>query len=137
MVDLYDWRQVKRWGISEDSLPPGSIRHKTETLLGAHFGKIISALGVLVLKAALIAALLIVLVRHRRTERVFKARENRYRLLFEQLNDAVIIHGVVLRLGPAHVTGGPVLLGKQPLQATGDRVLVLAFLVMPLAATVE
>src|SRR4030095_498499 len=24
-VPMFDWRELKRWGISEDSLPPGSI----------------------------------------------------------------------------------------------------------------
>lgn len=43
---MFDWRQLRRWGISEDRLPPGSIvRFREHTLWEDHGGKIIAEIG--------------------------------------------------------------------------------------------
>lgn len=57
--DLYDWRQLKRWGISERSLPPGSIvRFKELSAWDRYKGRIV---GVFILIAAMLAIILYLL----------------------------------------------------------------------------
>jgi signal transduction histidine kinase len=62
---LFDWRELRRWNISESSLPQGAeVRFRTYTLWEQHRGLILGILGVLVFQAGLIAVLLF--ERHRR-----------------------------------------------------------------------
>jgi len=75
-VPMFDWRQLKRWGISEDHLPPGSIvRFRENTLWEEHGGKIIAVILLLACQSMLIAALLIQRTRRRRAE--LEARQRR------------------------------------------------------------
>ena len=56
---MFDWRQLQRWGIDERHLPPGSIiRFRELTIWQQYKWRIIAAIGLLVLQALLIAALL-------------------------------------------------------------------------------
>ena len=56
---MYDWRELRRWEISEALLPPGSIvRFREPTVWERYFWQIILVLIVLLLQAALIAGLL-------------------------------------------------------------------------------
>jgi signal transduction histidine kinase len=76
---MFDWRQLKRWGISEDRLPPGSIvRFRENTLWEDHGGKIIAVILLLACQSLLIAALLIQRTRRRRAE--LEARQRREEL---------------------------------------------------------
>ena len=71
---MFDWRQLKRWGISESLLPPESIvrfrepsiweRYKWEILIGAF--------ALAVLEALLIVAMVVQLQRRRRAERALR-----------------------------------------------------------------
>lgn len=71
---MFDWRQLKRWGISESRLPPGSIvrfrepsiweRYKWEILIGAF--------ALAVLEALLIVAMVMQLQRRRRAEQALR-----------------------------------------------------------------
>jgi C4-dicarboxylate-specific signal transduction histidine kinase len=73
---MFDWRQLKRWGISENRLPPGSIvRFRENTLWEEHGGKIIAVILLLACQSLLIAALLIQGARRRRAE--LEARQRR------------------------------------------------------------
>lgn len=66
---MFDWRQLKRWGISENRLPPGSIvRFRENTLWEEHGGKIIGIILLLACQSLLIAALLVQRTRRRRAE---------------------------------------------------------------------
>jgi len=59
IVDMFDWRQFKRWGISEDRLPPGSVvRYKTYSYWELHRWHIVTAVVVLLLQSGLITILL-------------------------------------------------------------------------------
>ncbi len=63
----YDWRELRRWNISEDRLPPGSvILFRQPTLWQEYRWHIVSALGLVAAQAALIVALLV--QRQRRRE---------------------------------------------------------------------
>jgi PAS domain S-box-containing protein len=56
---MFDWRQLRRWGISEDRLPPGSVvRFKELTFWDRYKWRIIAALTIMLLQSALIALLL-------------------------------------------------------------------------------
>ena len=59
-VPMFDWRQLRRWGISEDKLPPGSIvRFKQLTFWEHYKWYIIGVLALCALQALLISILLI------------------------------------------------------------------------------
>jgi PAS domain S-box-containing protein len=59
IVDMFDWRQLKHWGISEDRLPPGSIvRFKTLSFWELYRRYIVAALILILLQSGLISFLL-------------------------------------------------------------------------------
>ena len=57
-INLYDWRQLQRWGISEDRLPSGSIvRFKEEPVWDRYRWQIIGGIGLCVLEGVTIFSL--------------------------------------------------------------------------------
>jgi PAS domain-containing protein len=77
-IPIFDWRQVRRWGISEDRLPPGSIvRFRELTVWERYKWQIIAALSVCLLEALLILALIANLIKRRRAERLLSESRNR------------------------------------------------------------
>ncbi|PWT94202.1 MAG: hypothetical protein C5B55_03080 [Blastocatellia bacterium] len=59
-VPMFDWRELKRWGISEDRLPPGSVvKFKQPSFWAEYRGRIIIAISLLALESFVIALLLI------------------------------------------------------------------------------
>ena len=84
--DVYDWRALKRWNISEDRLPSGSqVRYKTVTFWGAYRGYIIIGIGVICLESILIYALFISIIRSKRIKAALQEGEERYRTLQENV----------------------------------------------------
>jgi hypothetical protein len=68
-VPMFDWRQLRRWNISEQRLPPGSIvQFKEATYWEEHYRIIVTALSLCLLQALLIVALLVQLRRRRLAE---------------------------------------------------------------------
>jgi PAS domain-containing protein len=68
-VPMFDWRQLRRWNISEQRLPPGSIvQFKEATFWEQHYRIIVTALSLCLLEALLIVALLVQLRRRRLAE---------------------------------------------------------------------
>jgi PAS domain S-box-containing protein len=68
-VPMFNWRELRRWSISEDSLPPGSIiRNREQTVWDLHKWYIIGFISLLILEALLIAYLLVNRARRRRAE---------------------------------------------------------------------
>ena len=66
---VYDWRELRRWGISESRLPPGSIVQFRQPTVWEHYHwYIIGALAVIAVQAALIVGLLLQRARRRRAE---------------------------------------------------------------------
>jgi len=66
---MFDWRQVQRWGIQEDRLPPGStILFREPSAWQRYRGYIAAASGIGALQAMLILALLIQRSRRKRAE---------------------------------------------------------------------
>lgn len=84
-TDMFDWRQLRRWGIDERSLPPGSIvRFKEPTFWNTYRWHVLAVATVVVLQTLLIAGLLIQRAKRRRAE--VAARDSEAR--FERMADA-------------------------------------------------
>jgi signal transduction histidine kinase len=72
----YDWRELRRWGISEDRLPPGSVvLFRQPTAWQRYRWHVVGALAIIVAQAMLILALLFQRRRRRRAELAYKAAQ--------------------------------------------------------------
>ena len=75
-VAIFDWRQLRRRGIDERRLPPGSVvRFRELSAWEQYRGYILTATIVLALQSALIAGLMIQGARRRRTELALRLSE--------------------------------------------------------------
>jgi PAS domain S-box-containing protein len=84
IIDLFDWRHFKRWGISEDKLPPGSeIRYRVPSIWEAHRDEIIGTIALITFQAALIFGLFVNLRRRRLAEKSLAESEARLSLAAE------------------------------------------------------
>jgi PAS domain S-box-containing protein len=80
-VPIFDWHQLRRWNISEQRLPSGSIlRFKEATYWEKHYPIIIAALSLCLVEALLIAALLVQLRRRRLAEAALRGSEQQMSL---------------------------------------------------------
>jgi PAS domain S-box-containing protein len=78
---LYDWRQLRRWGINEDRLPPGSVvRYRLPTVWERHKYLIISSVTLILVQTGLIVALSFSRILRRRAERSLRESEERMKL---------------------------------------------------------
>ncbi|MCI0387394.1 MAG: histidine kinase, partial [Acidobacteria bacterium] len=74
-IPMFDWRQLRRWGISEDQLPPGSkIYFKETSFLEQYKWRIIGVISLCLAEAGLIAVLLIQRNRYRRAKKALDER---------------------------------------------------------------
>jgi ABC-type uncharacterized transport system substrate-binding protein len=91
-VPIFDGRQLQRWKISEQRLPPGSIvRSKEATYWEQNHRIIITALSLCLLEALLIAALLVQLRRRRLAEASVRENEQRMSLAVDAANFGIWI----------------------------------------------
>jgi signal transduction histidine kinase/CheY-like chemotaxis protein len=82
---MFDWRQLKRWNISEDLLPPGSvIQFRELTMWEQYRWRIVAAIGVILFQALLIGALLVERYRVRRAKHELQESEEHLEHLVEQ-----------------------------------------------------
>jgi PAS domain S-box-containing protein len=85
---MFDWRQLKRWSISEDSLPPGSIvKFKQLTIWDRYKGRIIGAIALFVLQALIILFLLQQRRIRRQAEEELLQTEQKYRTVADYTYD--------------------------------------------------
>jgi PAS domain S-box-containing protein len=88
LAPMFDWRQMERWGISERSLPPGSlVLFRKPTIWQEHGRAIRIGLGVIALETLLVAGLVLQLRRRRRAERELARAETRYRTVADFTHD--------------------------------------------------
>jgi signal transduction histidine kinase len=76
LIPTFDWRQLRRWDISESSLPAGSVvRFRTPGAWELYRGYIVGGLALVVVQLLLIVGLLRQWARRRKAEQVVRARE--------------------------------------------------------------
>jgi len=85
---MFDWRQMKRWGIREGALPPGTIlRFKKVSLWDAYWKEISAGLGIILIESLLVTGLVLQLRRRKRIERELADAETRYRTVADFTHD--------------------------------------------------
>jgi signal transduction histidine kinase len=86
VVPMFDWRQVKRWGIDSSRLPPDAdIRFRTPSQWETYRWYIIGTIVVVVAQLVLIAALLAQHARRRRAEGTLRRSEFQLRTSYEHI----------------------------------------------------
>jgi PAS domain S-box-containing protein len=80
-VNLYDWRELKRWNIPESAVPPGSeILYRVPSHWEEHREAIIGTIAFIAIESVLILGLVINLRRRRLAERSLRQSEARLSL---------------------------------------------------------
>jgi PAS domain S-box-containing protein len=80
-VRQIDWRQLRRWGISEARIPPGTeVLFRQPTVFEQYGRYILGAIGLIGLQTALIGGLVIQKRRRRRAEEALRESEQNFRL---------------------------------------------------------
>ena len=88
-VTMFDWREMRRWGINEKNLPEGSIVRFRQFSFYEHYRwHLLIGFGFLLLQTALIAFLWITLGRHKRAEKALLSAEREKRILEAELHQA-------------------------------------------------
>jgi PAS domain S-box-containing protein len=83
-ADVYefDWRQLKRWGLKESDLPPGSlVRFKEPSLWESHKREVIGTGAAFSVLSLLVVGLLINLGRRRIADKKLRQAELKYRIV--------------------------------------------------------
>ncbi|MFZ7112468.1 MAG: sensor histidine kinase [Desulfatiglandales bacterium] len=87
-VTAYDWRELKRWGISEKALPPGSVvKFKSLSVWERYEKMILGVLFFITVESLLIIVLFVNLHKRRRAEAEIAAAAVRYRTVAEYTHD--------------------------------------------------
>jgi signal transduction histidine kinase len=83
-----DWRQLRRWGISEARVPPGTtILFREPRAWEQYRGYVLGAAALLAGQSVLIGALLLQAARRRRAERELKASQAELRGSYDRIRD--------------------------------------------------
>jgi len=89
---MFDWRQLKGWGVDEGRLPQGSvIIDRPPTLWGQYKAAVLGVLGASIVLLALVVALALQNLSRKRAEYSARMSEARYRVLFEHAPDAILV----------------------------------------------
>jgi PAS domain S-box-containing protein len=95
---VYDWRELRRWDVSESRLPPGSVvRHREPGLWRRFKWFILAGASALLAQAVLIGALLLSRVKRRRAEQALRESEGRFRVLANSAPVMIRMCGADLR----------------------------------------
>jgi PAS domain S-box-containing protein len=87
-VDAYDWRELKRWGIEEASLPPGStVRFRQLSIWEEYRKTILGAVSLIVVETLLVIGLFVNLCKRRKAEDALAESALRYRTVAEYTYD--------------------------------------------------
>ena len=81
-VYMFDWRALRRWGLNENGVPPGSIvLNRVPSVWDAYRKYILGAIFVVLAETLLVFALLWESARRREVERSLRESEERFRLV--------------------------------------------------------
>jgi PAS domain S-box-containing protein len=104
-VNLYDWRELKRWQIPESAIPTGSIiQNKPPTMWEQYKLIILITLFFIVVQTALIIVLVVQLRRKKIAELALIKAEEKYRRIFEGALEGIFetsLQGDLLTANPA------------------------------------
>ena len=103
-VPMFDWRQLRRWNLSEDTLPEGSIVINRELTLWDFRFYLIGALAFILAQSGLIAGLLTSKRRRKSAEESLRQKSEELDQFFNVSLDLLCIaniQGYFLRLNPA------------------------------------
>jgi PAS domain S-box-containing protein len=85
---VFDARELKRWGISEEDLPPESeIRYRDFSVWREYRWQIVGVFSLVFVQALLISALVISRHKQRRAERALRCAESKYRTVADYTYD--------------------------------------------------
>jgi PAS domain S-box-containing protein len=106
-VDMFDWRQLQRWGIDESKLPAGSIvLHKELSVWEFYKWQIIGVIALCLLEALLIVVLLINRAKRRQAQRESQRFGELARAEHRRLDEVVSnVPGLVWEVGIDPVSG--------------------------------
>jgi PAS domain S-box-containing protein len=94
-VAMFDWRELKRWGISEKSLPPGSIvKFRVPLFWDQYKWYAIAAISVILLQSALIGGLVINRSLRKRAQQHLRESEERFRHMADTAPVMIWLAGV-------------------------------------------
>ena len=87
-VRQVDWRQLKRWGISEARVPAGTlVRFRQSSVWESYKIYILGAIGLVLAQTALIAGLLVHRTRRRQAEEQVRGGQAELRTSYERIRD--------------------------------------------------
>jgi signal transduction histidine kinase len=90
-VPVFDWRELRRWGISETSLPRGSeVRFREPTFWQRYTGQIVLVISALLAQGVIISLLLANRAKRRRAEQSLRESSNRLRAILDVAVEGII-----------------------------------------------
>ena len=87
-VNEVDWRQLRRWGLSDARVPPGTVvRFREPSAWDRYKGYIISVAVILAAQTVLIAGLLVQMRRRRQAEETLRTNRAELRASYDRIRD--------------------------------------------------
>ena len=94
---MFDWQQIRRWGIDPSSLPPGSVFiNRPPTLWRQYKSEVVVAVLIIALLTGLTISLTLLNRRRKMAELAALQSEARFRVLIEQAPEAIVVFDVAL-----------------------------------------
>ena len=92
---LFDYDQIQRWGIEESDLPEDSIIvNKPYSFYEENKGLIGGIIAFITIQTLIIVALIVNRSRRKAAEDELRESEDRFRTIFDSINDCVFIHDI-------------------------------------------